>query len=104
MTNDQENRILKKAIDEAEERGGLESGAPEKIEIEMTELAALNIKSSNIIAVGHAETTLRIQFKNGVYEYDGVTKEVFDQFLAAESIGKYFHRNIRGIFPYEKIK
>lgn len=62
--------------------------------------------SSHIIATGYdeASNTLRIQFKNGTYDYANVPKEVYEAFLKAPSHGKYHMKNIRGQYTFEKIK
>jgi hypothetical protein len=47
---------------------------------------------------------LEIEFKNGGrYQYEGFTQEDWNRLIAAESIGSFIHRNIRGKFPYTKI-
>lgn len=57
------------------------------------------VTSSNLKAVGYdPETkTLRVQFSSGgSYDYPGVDPELHEQFLAADSVGKFFHSRIRG--------
>lgn len=64
------------------------------------------VSSSNISAVGYDPDTetLRVQFTNGsIYEYKNVPSVLFDEFLAAGSLGSFLNRNIRYSFPYEKI-
>lgn len=64
------------------------------------------VKSSQIESVGHDETTstLYIQFKSGgKYSYAGVSAETFQNFLHAESLGKYFGSEIKGRYPFTKI-
>ena len=75
--------------------------------IEMTPVA-----SSQIAAIGHnRETnTLAIKFAarddeevGGTYHYSGVDSDLFAAFRSAESIGSFFHKNIRPNteeFPY----
>lgn len=56
------------------------------------------VASSNIRAVGYdTETqTLRVQFGNGqCYDYPKVPAELHQEFIQAESVGSFFHRNIR---------
>lgn len=38
---------------------------------------------------------LSIEFASGIYKYYGVPQTVVDEFLLAESKGKYFNKNIR---------
>jgi hypothetical protein len=62
-----------------------------------------SIQSSNIKAIGWDADTLAIDFHNGRrYKYTGVPKAVFDGMLAAESVGKYFHAEVKSRFPYSQ--
>ena len=64
------------------------------------------VTSSNIKSVGYdAELSiLYVQFHGGkLYAYKGVSKEVYDEFLNAESIGKYFMSQIKGAYDCVKI-
>lgn len=70
------------------------------------------VESSQIHGLGHdaATNTLAVQFKakNGpgsVYHYAGVTAKQFEDFLAAESIGKHFgaHFKKNDKHPFTKI-
>lgn len=60
------------------------------------------VKSSNVESVGYdSETkTLGVKFKNNpkVYEYPGVPADTHAALMAAESVGSYFARNIKGKF------
>ena len=66
------------------------------------------VQSSNLASVGYDATssTLEIEFHSGgIYQYDGVPKEIYDGLLSADSKGKYFHRNIKNAgYPYTKIR
>lgn len=56
------------------------------------------VNSSNIAAIGYNEVkqTLVVLFHSGTtYTYIPVLKETYEEFLKAESIGKYFHSNIK---------
>jgi hypothetical protein len=65
------------------------------------------VSSSNIAAVGYDfdSATLRIQFLHGgVYDYQGVSSEVYDELMAAGSKGQYFDKFIKkGGYPFSKI-
>ena len=64
------------------------------------------VSSSNVDSVGYDENTetLYVQFLNGtIYEYKNVPIMVFEQLLSSPSIGSYMHRNIKGIFSYQRI-
>ena len=55
------------------------------------------VQSSNIISIGHdGKNTLEIEFKRGgIYQYSPVSTEGYVQLQQAESVGKYFHENIK---------
>lgn len=62
--------------------------------------------SSNVVCISYdAETqTLEVEFKGGgTYRYHLVPPDVFQQFLAADSKGKYFIAHVRGIYPSERL-
>jgi hypothetical protein len=57
--------------------------------------------SSSIAAAGYdPETqTLDIEFTSGQsYTYPGVPQDVYDGLMSADSPGKFFHSNIKGIY------
>lgn len=61
------------------------------------------VESSNIQAIGHEGTTLRIEFINGsVYDYESVPHQVYEEMLDAPSAGKFLHQRIKGIYSYKK--
>lgn len=56
------------------------------------------VSSSNLRSVGYDEDTeiLEIQFHHGgIYQYQRVPQEVYDQLMAASSKGSYFDRVIK---------
>ena len=56
------------------------------------------VQSSNISGIGYvdAEKTLVVHFKNGnKYFYLDVPREAYETLRKAESIGRFFHGNIR---------
>jgi KTSC domain len=65
------------------------------------------VESSLIAAVGFDPftQTLTVEFKRGgKYLYRGVSPEVYDDFLAAESIGEFFLSKIKPVFTdWEKL-
>ena len=75
----------------------------------------ISVRSSTIIQIGLLENTkmslgsqsiniLRIVFTSGnIFDYYGVDKLVFEEFVKAESIGKFFHANIKDKYQYEKV-
>ena len=63
------------------------------------------VKSSNIEAIGHAGTALRVQFKGGkVFEYPGVSAAEFNALHTAPSVGSHFGAHIRSKFKGSEIK
>ena len=64
------------------------------------------VSSTNIASIGYDENqmVLEIEFLNGrVYRYEGVPEYVFRNFLNASSKGRFFHSNIRNVYPYSRI-
>lgn len=60
--------------------------------------------SSDLHSVGYAEGVLHIRFNSGgTYQYSGVPERVFRGLMAAQSHGRFFHANIKGRYPYNKI-
>lgn len=58
------------------------------------------VKSGLISSIGHnPETnTLAVEFKSGaVYHYGPVTSEQYEALKNAESVGKHFNANMRGL-------
>lgn len=57
----------------------------------------ITVESSNIAEIGHdGEKTLRVKFhKGGEWDYTPVSKDDFEEFKAAMSIGGYFHQHIK---------
>ncbi len=63
------------------------------------------VTSSNIKAIGYEDgifdrhRILRIEFSHGgIYEYKCVPFEVVENFIKAESLGKFFHKYINNKF------
>lgn len=66
----------------------------------------IQVSSSNVESVGYDDNNqiLYIRFLDGsTYIYKGVSQYEFDGLLNAPSIGSYLHRNIRNVYPYERI-
>ena len=65
------------------------------------------VTSSNIAEIGFdsADLALGVKFKNGgEYIFLGVSEEVYNQFLNAESAGKFFASNIKGKYSGSKVE
>ncbi len=67
----------------------------------------MKIKSSNISEAfySHKAAFLIIVFKDGAsYHYRDVPLEIWQEFLASDSKGSYFHHNIRNWYDCQKIE
>ncbi len=63
------------------------------------------VSSSNITAAGHDAGTMRVRFSNGtMYDYAGVSAELFNDMLQSESVGRFYHANIKGKFTGTKVE
>lgn len=63
-----------------------------------------DVTSSNIKCIGHDGDDMLILFNSGVaYRYKGVPKIVYELATEAESVGQFFHHQIKGKFTYEKL-
>ena len=71
----------------------------------MDPLDWIPVKSSVLAAVASYLDSLWIIFRTGeVYVYRKVPTETHQQFLAAESKGKFFNLHIRDNFPSEHVR
>lgn len=72
----------------------------------MNSVEMIPVTSSNIRRVGYdAENKeLHIEFYTNaaIYKYLNVEAEEFNNLLAAESVGRYFHQNIKGKYEFAK--
>lgn len=78
------------------------------MDIELT-----RVESSQIHAIGYdeAQRTLAIQFKNkngvgSLYHYENVPPEMHQEFMAADSKGRFFQQKIKPAteqYPFTKI-
>ena len=75
----------------------------------------VSIQSETIAQIGFEEGTqmslgsksiniMRIIFINeNIYDYYGMEKQVFEEFVKAENTEEFFHANIKNKYQYEKI-
>ena len=66
-----------------------------------------DVESSAFQAAAYAErqALLYLLFRSGeLYRYFDVPQWQYQEFLAADSKGRYFGRNIRGHFRYERMR
>lgn len=65
------------------------------------------IESEAMTSVGYDadERILEVQFKNGgaIRQYFGVSQEVFDDFMGADSQGDFFNLNINGKYSEKRV-
>jgi hypothetical protein len=66
--------------------------------------------SSQVRGIGYNDQTktLFVAFKpnrngQGIYSYDEVPREVYEAFLRADSIGKFFGANVQKSFAYHRL-
>lgn len=67
----------------------------------------ISVSSSNVESVGYdeKEQIVYVRFLNGaLYIYKNVNQNEFDGLVNAPSVGSYLHRNIKNIYPYERIE
>lgn len=75
----------------------------------------ISVKSKTVTQIGFEENTqmslgskpiniMRIIFTSGnIFDYYGIDQKVFEEFVKAESVGKFFHANIKDKYQYEKV-
>ena len=66
----------------------------------------LAVESSNILELGYDEPAevLYVTFKSGAtYTYDGVPYYAYEELLHADSIGQYFNKQIKTVYPFIRI-
>jgi KTSC domain len=64
-------------------------------------------ESRTVASVGYdaPSSTMELEFVDGgVYRYFVVPRSVLDALLTADSIGRFFHEHIRGVYPFQRIR
>lgn len=69
----------------------------------MTNIQFTEVKSSNIISVGHDGTNLYVNYKSGTYKYENVDKSVYESLISSESKGRFMNENIKGRYNYSRV-
>jgi len=65
----------------------------------------INVESSNIEKIAYENNNLYVGYKGGgVYKYLDVSSEKYNEFLNAESKGRYLNSAIKESYKYEKVK
>ena len=65
------------------------------------------VESSNVESVGYDPGTaeMHVRFKDGgLYRYEGVHQETYDELMAAESVGTYLHQTVKGQHAHERLE
>ena len=64
------------------------------------------VVSSNVHSVGYDPNThtLEVEFlSGGVYQYYGVSQNLYDQMMRASSKGQFLHAYIKNQYPYSRV-
>lgn len=62
------------------------------------------VESSNIESVGWENNTLYVKYlSGGYYAYQNVPKEVYDNFCAAESKGRFMNAEVKNKYNYTRL-
>lgn len=64
------------------------------------------VTSSTVVSAGYDEGSraMEIEFVGGaVYRYDGVPRRVFEELLAADSVGRYFNEQVRDVYAFTRV-
>ena len=66
-----------------------------------------DVDSSMLASVGYDEKKqiLEVEFNHGgIYEYYEVEKEIYDDLMNSDSLGRYFINHIKGDYDYGKVR
>jgi len=62
------------------------------------------VNSSNISKIGYENDTLLVEYKSGTqYRYKNVPTTLYEEFLKAESKGRFMNSNVKGKYEYERV-
>jgi hypothetical protein len=65
------------------------------------------VSSSDVAELGYDEPNQVVYVRfldDGLYIYKGVPQYEYERLLYASSIGSYLYRNIKNVYPYERIE
>lgn len=67
---------------------------------------AVNSTCLRVVEHDNEDKRLRLEFRTSgaIYEYSGVSKRAATNLAKAESVGRYFNRNVRNNYPYERVR
>ena len=66
----------------------------------------INVESANIEKIGYDDQKRQLHIiflKKTHYVYFDVPNNTWEEFLASESKGKYFHKMIKGYFAFQNV-
>jgi len=89
------------------EDSGQEEASPADERLPYVYPTMLKVDSSNVNEIGYdeKENDIFVRFKNGyLYAYFGVPVNVWEDFLNAESKGKFVHTSLKGKYDYMRIE
>jgi len=73
----------------------------------MDRVEMIPVKSALLEAIGYnpemAVLILRFVSHSAAYAYHGVARDVYEALLEADSKGAFFHKNIDGRYPHERV-
>ncbi len=67
----------------------------------------VNVDSANLSEIGYDPDTkkLHVVFNNGaLYHYEDVPQETYDELVESDSIGSFFHEEVRYSFNYVRVE
>lgn len=65
-----------------------------------------SVASSNVASIGYDEAseTLEVEFhRGGIYQYYNVPRVIFDEMMAAPSIGQFVHSRLKNVYPFSRV-
>lgn len=65
------------------------------------------VQSSNIQSIGYDQDccVLEVEFlSGGLYQYDGVPRNVYEGLMGSASLGKYLASHIKNVYPARKVR
>ncbi|AWA39449.1 KTSC domain-containing protein [Pseudomonas fluorescens] len=66
----------------------------------------ISVSSSNVASVGHdgASQVLEVEFLNGaVYEYYDVPEHIYQELIAASSVGSYLAQRVKNVYSFSRV-
>ena len=64
----------------------------------------IQVKSSNVVAIGHDGNDLYVQYASGTYRYKNVSVKLFEDLKNSDSKGRFMNQFIKDSFICERLK